>query len=160
MPARTPYIGGIPSRAIQLPGIMFATLGVGPVGHLGQNPCHPFLKLQTYPQTKSPLHFYGTSGLLPLITLFLSHLLTPTTRTLPPCSNITSPSLLSKYFFKKILLYFALQYCIGFTIHWHELAMGVHKFPILNPPPTSHPISSLWVIPMHQPQATCILYRT
>ena len=117
MPARTPYIGGIPSRAIQLPGIMFATLGVSPVGHLGQNPCHPFLKLQTYPQTKSPLHFYGTSGLLPLITLFLSHLLTPTTRTLPPCSNITSPSLLSKYFFKKILLYFALQYCIGFTIH-------------------------------------------
>ena len=40
------------------------------------------LKLQIYPQTKSPLHFYGTSGRLPLINLFLSHLLTPTTRTL------------------------------------------------------------------------------
>ena len=44
------------------------------------------LKLQTYPWIKSPLHFYGTSGLLPLI-MFLSHLLTPTTRTLPPCSQ-------------------------------------------------------------------------
>ena len=58
------------------------------------------------------------------------------------------------------LLYFALQYCIGFAIHWHESATGVHEFPILNPPPTSHPISSLWIIPVHQPQASCILYRT
>ena len=41
------------------------------------------LNLQTYPWIKSPLHFYGTSGLLPLINLFLSHLLTPATRTLP-----------------------------------------------------------------------------
>ena len=43
------------------------------------------LKLQTYPGIKSPLHFYGTSGLLSLINLFLSHLLTPTTRILPSC---------------------------------------------------------------------------
>ena len=30
----------------------------------------------------------------------------------------------------------------------------------MNPPPTSLPITSLWVIPMHQPQACCILRQT
>ena len=30
----------------------------------------------------------------------------------------------------------------------------------MNPPPTSIPITSLWVSPAHQPQACCILHRT
>ena len=40
MPARSSSAGGIPSRAIGLPGIMFATLGVSSAGRLGPNLYH------------------------------------------------------------------------------------------------------------------------
>ena len=74
------------------------------------------------------------------------------------------------FFFFTLFMFWRLitiQYCIGFVIHWHESATGVHVFPILNPlPPSSlyHPSgSSQCTSPKHpvsciEPGLAIILY--
>ena len=63
--------------------------------------------------------------------------------------------------FKVLLFYFlTLQYCIGFAMYQYESATGIHVFPILNPPPSSLPVPSLWVVPVHQSQASSIFHWT
>ena len=57
MPAGSSSVGGIHSRAIGLPEIMFVTLGISPAGHLGPNPYHPSPKVINIPldQISTPL---------------------------------------------------------------------------------------------------------
>jgi len=59
-----------------------------------------------------------------------------------------------------IFYFLTLQYSIGFAIYHNESATGIHVFPILKPPPSSLPIPYLWVIPVHQPQASSIMHGT
>ena len=96
IPARSSSVGGIPSRAIGLPGIMFALWELALQAVWAQTLTTLLLKLQAYPWIKSPLCFSETSGLLPLTNFFLSHLLTPTTKTLPPCRQRCSTLLIIK----------------------------------------------------------------
>ena len=73
---------------------------------------------------------------------------------------VTPDNFYCSSFFFLILFYLTLQYCIGFAIYQNESATGVHVFPILNPPPSSLPIPSLWAVPVHQPQASSIVHWT
>jgi len=68
-------------------------------------------------------------------------------------------------FFKYKCIYFnwrliILQYCVGFAIHQHESATGIHRCSPsqtpLPPPPCTIPL----VVPVHQPQATSITHWT
>ena len=67
------------------------------------------------------------------------------------------------YFFVFVfyfILFLNFTNCISFAKYQNESATGIHVFPILNPPPSSLPIPSFWVVPVHQPQASSIVHRT
>ena len=89
-------------------------------------------------------HPSSTSPSYPVV-FVLFYFLSPTTSLL---SNLL-------YNFFLFLLYFALQYCIGFAIHWHESATGVR---VPNPEPPSH--LPLHIISLDHPRAPApsILY--
>ena len=68
-------------------------------------------------------------------------------------------------FKKKLFIYFnwkliTLQYCGGFSIHWHESAMDVYVSPVLKPSSTSLPNPSLWVVPVHWLWVPCFMHQT
>ena len=56
------------------------------------------------------------------------------------------------------LFCFRILYWFCHTLTW--IHHGCTWVPNPEPPPTFHSISSLWTFPVHQPQASCILYWT
>ena len=84
MPARSPSVG-LCSKATGLPGITFATLGVSPAGHLGPDPYDTSPTVTNMPQDQISTPLLWNSWSVASFNLFLSQLLTPTARILPPC---------------------------------------------------------------------------
>ena len=61
-------------------------------------------------------------------------------------------------FFMYLFFYFTRLYWFCHTSTW--IRQGCTHVPHPEQPPTALPIPSFWVIPVHQPQASCILHRT
>ena len=47
-----------------------------------------------------------------------------------------------------LFYFYTLHNCISFAKYQNESATSIHVFPTMNPPPSSLPIPSLWVVPV------------
>ena len=102
--------------------------------------------------SQSSLKLMYIESVMPSSHLILCHplLLSPP---IPPSIRVFS-FLKNKFFFN----YFTILYWFCHTLTW--IRRRCTWVPYSEPPPTTLRISSLWVIPVHQPQASCILYQT
>ena len=112
---------------------------------------------------KSPLQHYSSKASIlrcsAFFTVQLSHPYMTTGKTIALTRQTFVGKVMSLlFFFFSFLLFLNLKHCISFAKHQNDYATGIHVLPILNPPPSSLPTPSLWVVPVHQSQASSIVH--
>ena len=80
-----------------------------------------------------------------------------------PYLNFSNDNSLGTFIY--LFIFIIIIFCYFTILYWfcHTstcIHHGYTRVPHPEPPPTSLPIPSLWVFPVHQPQASCIPHRT
>ena len=101
------------------------------------------------------------SSIYYFITINFSPFICPSSSTSLSMFDCVDHNKLWKILFSfNFILFLNLKHCISFAKHQNESTAGIHVLPILNPPPLTLPTPSLWVVPVHQPQASSIMHWT
>ena len=95
MPARSPFVGGILSRAVGVPGIMFATLD-SLTDRLGWNPYHLSLKVTNIPPDQISTPILWNIWSVASYQFSLKPLTNSYKQDLPPCRQHCSTPLIIK----------------------------------------------------------------